>query len=99
MGCLRVHALIPCFFTTYASKRFSITKSHLPSSHSRADDTQLYLSFRSLEGTCEAEALNAMENCIPDVRSWMINGKLMLNDDDRISDVRNEQAAINSFCQ
>ena len=71
----------PLLFTIYASKLFSIIKSQLPSAHSNADDTQLYLSFRPLEGTCEAEALDAMENCVTDVRSWMINDKLMLNDD------------------
>ena len=43
--------------TKSASKLFSIIKSHLPSAHSYADDTQLYLSFRPLESTCEAEAL------------------------------------------
>ena len=61
----------------YASKLFSIIKSHLPSAHSYAEDTQLC----PLEGTCGAEALDAMENCITDVRSLMINDKLMLNDD------------------
>ena len=39
------------------------------------------MSFRPLEGTCEAEALDATENCIAAVRTWMINEKLMLNDD------------------
>ena len=71
----------PLLFTIYASELFSIIKSHLPSAHSYADDTQLYQSFRPLEGTCEAEALYAMKNCITDVRSWMINDKLILNDD------------------
>ena len=71
----------PLLFIIYASKRFSIIKSHLPSAHSYADDTQLYLSFRPLEDTCEADALVAMENYIADVHSWMINDKLMLNDD------------------
>ena len=71
----------PLLFTIYASKLFSNIKSHLPSAHSYADDTQLYLSFRPLESTCEAEALDAMDKCIVDVRSWMINDKLMLNDD------------------
>ena len=42
----------------YNSKLSSIIKSHLPSAHSYADDTQLYLSFRPLESTCEAEGLN-----------------------------------------
>ena len=60
----------PLLFTIYASKLFSIIKSHLPSAHSFADDTQQYLSFRPLEGTCEAEALDAnKENCIADIRS------------------------------
>ncbi|XP_068717227.1 uncharacterized protein [Montipora capricornis] len=45
------------------------------------NNAQLYLSFRPFEGTCEAEALVAMENCIADVRSWMINEWLMLNDE------------------
>ena len=71
----------PLLFTIYASKPFSIIESHLPPAHSNADDTQLYLSFRPLESTCEAKALDAMEKCIADVRSWMINDKLMLNDD------------------
>ena len=54
----------PLLFTIYASKLFSVIKSHLPSAHSYADDTQLPLSFRPLEGTCKAEALDAMENCM-----------------------------------
>ena len=43
----------PLLFTIYAGKLFSIIKCHLPSAHSYADDTQLYLSFHPLEGTCE----------------------------------------------
>ena len=81
VGCLKVHALVPLLYTIYSSKLFSIIKSHLPSAHSYVDDTQLYLSFPPLENTGEAEALDAMEKCIADVRSWMINDKLMLNDD------------------
>ena len=33
------------------------------------------------QGSCAAEVLDTMEKCIADVRSWMINDKLMLNDD------------------
>ena len=71
----------PLLFTIYASKLFTIIKSHLPSVHSYADDTQLYLSFRPSDGTNEAGALTAMESCISDVRAWMADDKLMLNDD------------------
>ena len=66
-------------YSIYACKLFSIIKSHLPSSHSQADDTQVHLSFRPLESTCEADELDAMEKCIADVRPWMINNKVMLN--------------------
>ena len=60
---------------------FSIVKKHLPSVHSYADDTQLYLSFCPSGSTGEAEALAAMERCISDVRVWMNEDKLLLNDD------------------
>ena len=73
--------MVPLLFTIYVSKLFSIIKSHLPPAHSYVDDTQLHFSSRPLESTCEAEALDAMEKCIANVRSWMINDKLMLNDD------------------
>lgn len=81
MGVRQGSCLGPLLLTIYASKLFSKNKSYLPSAHLYADDNQLYLSFRSLEGTCEAEALDAVENCITDVRSWIINDKLVLNDD------------------
>ncbi|KAL9956581.1 hypothetical protein ACROYT_G038075 [Oculina patagonica] len=56
-------------------------KSHLPSVHTYADDTQLYISFNPVDNTSEAEAVTAIENCIQDVRAWMRDDKLMLNDD------------------
>ena len=42
-----------------------------------ADDTQLYL---TMESTHQSEAVNKLESCISDVRSWAIQNKLMLND-------------------
>ena len=33
-------------FTLYVSRLFNIISQHLPSVHSYADDTQIYLSFR-----------------------------------------------------
>ncbi|CAH3038420.1 unnamed protein product [Porites lobata] len=56
-------------------------KSHLPSVHTYADDTQLYISFNPVDKTSEADAVIAIENCIRDVRAWMRDDKLMLNDD------------------
>ena len=42
-----------------------------------ADDTQLYLVMKS---THHSSAINKLEACIADVRSWAIQNKLMLND-------------------
>ena len=71
----------PLLFTIYASSLFDIMKSHLPSVHTYADDTQLYISFNPVDKTSEADAVIAIENCIRDVRAWMRDDKLMLNDD------------------
>ena len=65
----------------YASSLFDIMKFHLPAVHTYADDTKLYKSFNPVDNTSEAAAVVAMENCIHDVRAWMRDAKLMLNDD------------------
>ena len=54
--------------------------SRLPSVHTYADDTQLYLSFKSSDSSSEVEAVSAMQKCISDVPSWMREDQLMLND-------------------
>jgi len=48
--------------------------------HCFADDTQLYLSFKPDSATDQAEAVRAMENCIDDLRKWMFQDKLKIND-------------------
>ena len=40
-----------------------------------------YISFNPVDNTSEADAVTAIENCIRDVRAWMRDDKLMLNDD------------------
>ena len=45
-----------------------------------ADDTQLYLSFRPGDDDAQDVAHRAMEACIKDIRKWMIDGRLLLND-------------------
>ena len=71
----------PLLFIIYTSKLFEIVRSHLPQVHCYADDTQLYLSFKPDTFTCQTSALTAMESCIADIRKWMLNDKLMINDD------------------
>ena len=62
-------------------KLFDIIESHLPNAQAYADDTQLYLSFSPNDSIGQATALAAIEKCINDMRSWMLEDKLMLNDD------------------
>ena len=73
--------LSPLLFTVYASKLFDIVGRHLPSVHSYADDTQLYLAFSSNVQGDDASAVKAICDCIMDLRKWMIRDRLMLNDD------------------
>ncbi|CAH3027567.1 unnamed protein product, partial [Porites evermanni] len=47
-----------------------------------ADDTQLYVSFRPDDANAQDEAIRAVEDCIKDVRNWLIEGRLLLNDDE-----------------
>ena len=71
----------PLLFTIYASKLFDIIRTHLPSVHAFADDTQLYLSFKADSNRSQAEALTAFQDCISSIRDWMTVDKLKLNED------------------
>ena len=62
----------PLLFTMYASKLFEVVKNHLPNIHAYADDTQIYLSFKPDSTAGEQEAITALQDCISDIRSWMI---------------------------
>ena len=68
-------------FIIYTSKLFEIIRSHFPSAHAYADDTQLYMSFRPSDSSSELEAVTALENCILDVHAWMRGDMLWLNDE------------------
>ena len=70
----------PLLFILYASKLFDIVGNHLPDSHCFADDRQLYASFKPEDLCGQSEAILAMENCISDLRKWMLKDKLKLND-------------------
>ena len=62
----------PLLFTVYTSKLFDIVSTLLPGVHCYADDTQLYLAFSpDVQGEDQA-ALNAMHDCIHDLRNWTL---------------------------
>ena len=69
----------PLLFVIYSSKLFQIIQTHLPDAHCYADDSQLYLSFKPGNVSCEKIALHAMELCIADIKTWMLSDKLKLN--------------------
>ena len=71
----------PLLFTVYTSKLFEIVGCHLPSIHCYADDTQLYLAFSPNTPDDAEVAVQPMRDCIMDMRNWMINDQLLLNDD------------------
>ncbi|KAL9959480.1 hypothetical protein ACROYT_G032807 [Oculina patagonica] len=45
-----------------------------------ADDTQIYLSFRPHPPVSQDAALGSIENCVADVRAWMLSNRLLIND-------------------
>ena len=67
-------------FVIYASKLFEINERHLPAAHTYADDTQLYISFNADSSAEQSTAVEAMQNCIADIREWMLRDRLRLND-------------------
>ena len=50
----------------------------MPTAHSYADDTAIYLAFNPNDDSDQDAAIAAMEACVSDIRNWMINDKLMI---------------------
>ncbi|KAK3699222.1 hypothetical protein QZH41_002092 [Actinostola sp. cb2023] len=70
----------PVLFLLYAARLFEVVKKHLPSVHGYADDSQLYFSFRPDSLASQDQAVQVVENCIADMRAWLVHNKLMFND-------------------
>ena len=80
-GVLQGSCLGPVLFVIYASKLFTILESHLPDVNAFADDSQLYISFKPASMIEQSAAIKAMQDCITDIKKWMLADKLKLNDD------------------
>ena len=55
-------------------------RKHLPTVHCYADDSQLYISFSPKAHSGQADAVASIEHCIQDIRQWMTQDKLLMND-------------------
>jgi hypothetical protein len=68
----------PVKFLAYMCPIYDIAQLHAISMHQYADDTQLYLAF---DLDKQEEAMARMEACVSDIRIWMRQNKLKLNED------------------
>ena len=68
----------PGFFSDYSSPISSLIRSFGIAAHCYADDTQLYVSFTPDKD--EAIVRDRLESCISELRVWMNQNRLKLND-------------------
>ena len=71
----------PLLFVMYTSTLVKVIECHLREAHCYVDDNQLYVSFKPNDANAQDEAIHAMEDCIKDIRNWLIEGRLLLDDD------------------
>ena len=64
----------------YARKLFDVVEPHLPNVHAYGDNTELCISFKPDGSATETDAVDALQACIEDIRTWMVQDKLQLND-------------------
>lgn len=70
----------PILFTLYTMPIGQIARRHELQAHFYADDTQLYLTFNPTISKDEEQAVEQVEACLKDVRKWMLQNMLKLND-------------------
>ena len=71
----------PILFTVYTTPLASIIRRHGLDFHLYADDTQLYIAFKPSSPTSKYDGIAKLESCIDDIRKWMSENMLKLNDD------------------
>ena len=71
----------PVLFTIYTTPLGRIIQRHGLTYHLYADDTQLYMAFKPSDVTSKCDAISRIEACVADIRIWMNDNFLKLNDD------------------
>ena len=70
----------PQWFTVYTPPVRDIILKYNLNYHVYADDTQLYITFKSSQKPANS-CITMLEKCIQDIRSWMRQNFLKLNDE------------------
>ena len=71
----------PALFTIYTTPLGRIIHRHGLTYHLYADDTQLYMAFKPSDVTSKYDAISRIKACVADIRIWMNDTFLKLNDD------------------
>ena len=73
----------PILFTMYSTPLGNIIRNHSLDKdfHLYADDKQLYISSKPRDSISRQTAISQVETCIKDIKTWMTNNLLKLNDD------------------
>ena len=71
----------PLLYSLYTSPLGKIARYHEMSHHFYADDTQLYIAFRTSSVGDMNQSKAKLINCVKDIDSWMLSNKLKLNRD------------------
>ena len=70
----------PQWFTVYTSPVRDIILKYNLNYHVYADDTQLYITFKSSQEPANS-CITTLDKCIQEIRSWMRQNFLKLNDE------------------
>ena len=68
----------PVIFLSYLNTLYELIRQHLPSVSGYADDNQIYISFEPDKS--QDAAIDALQSCIREVRSWFLSHQLLIND-------------------